>query len=604
MKPTRLFPALTVALLVSASLPAIGHANTLTVTDITVEGDNGFKLVVPTIEVTDGNLDEAAIRGLVTSAEQLAALDAASLRIPEIIMSYAMPGVGETTWEATTIYRDLELKDVKDGIAGAAALGGIETVGAPNSSVFSLGKMSTDRLDISALLGLNGIGSANADAAMRPVYENFELDGGTISGPLLHCTIRGASADGLSARPLKGTQQELMQYTTEIAAAEANGQTPPMDALLGAVRYYADVLTAFEASATEFGGFNCTGGRPDQLLAITAGPSSLGAIKPGIYPSMSLNDLRVDIPNQGWLELGNVTWKTMDMGDALETLTGTGEELNEAWLAANWRKLLPAVEGFSISGFAMDIADEANSSQRLVAGIDAIDLTLADYTDGIPTSVSTTGNGLRLAWPETPGQDLLGLGIDEIDLDFALASQWDQKARTISLENVALTANGLGGISLSGTIANAGPELFSYDANVANAALAALTVTELKIDIENAGMVPLAIAAAATEQKVQPEELRLTLSGMAQALPLAVLGATPDATGLGQSLGAFFNGAPNLSITLTSTDPAGIGLAELMAAEKDPSILKDKVRIMAEASGQSQPFTYPDVASMPANSKS
>src|SRR5690606_2048542 len=75
-------------------------------------------------------------------------------------------------------------------------------------------------------------------------------------------------------------------------------------------------------------------------------------------------------------------------------------------------------------------------------------------------------------------------------------------------------------------------------------------------------------------------------------LPIATLGPTEEATALGEALRAFIDGAPNLKLTLTATDPAGIGLAEFEAAQQNPALLAGKLRIVAEA-GDEPPGAAP-----------
>lgn len=589
--------ALPFALLLSVSLPPLAHAGTLTVTDITLSGDNGMSLTVPTIEAVDSNLDEATIRSLLSpdsagSIARLATLDATKLRIPEIIISHEVQGIDGEAWPLVTTYRDIELSNVKDGVADIAAIAAIEMKGAPNGTVLSFGEMSTSALDLGALLGFYGLAASNAADEMRPVYKDFTLSGGSITGPLMNCTIAPASGDEFRARPVNGTLDDLARHLSDLQAAAAEGRSPSSASVVAVVNYYADLLTSFSSSSTDFGGFTCSAG---DGVTVAAGPFQIGAIEPGIAPSVSFNDLRLQVANHGSVELANVTWKSADLNGPIDALRDAGKGLNSAWLEANWRRLIPAFDGFSISGFAIDMPGELDPTLPLVAGIDAIDLSLGGYSDGIPTRVAATGRGLRLTFPDGKMKSDYGsIGISGFDLDFDLTGQWDQAARTVRVERLGMSDNGLGGVSVSGTIANAGPELFSTDAGAANAALAGLTVTAVTLELDNAGIVPRLIAAAAAEQQTTPEALRQALSGLAQAMPLAVLGATPDATSLAGALGAFLDGAPHLSITLTSTDPNGIGLAELMAAEADPSVLKGKVRVTATASGEKQAFVYPD----------
>ena len=96
MKPRMRVSILTLSLLATTAWTGIAAAETLTVTDIETKGEGGLELRVPTIEAVDANVDEAAIRMLFTedfarSADMLAGLDAASIRIPELILEYDVP---------------------------------------------------------------------------------------------------------------------------------------------------------------------------------------------------------------------------------------------------------------------------------------------------------------------------------------------------------------------------------------------------------------------------------------------------------------------------------------------------------------------------------
>ena len=106
-----------------AGLPAGGAlAETLVVTDIAIPLGVPFAATVPSIEIVDGNLDEATVRAIFTGSEaaiaRLADLDAVSLVIPEITLVTSM-GVPDA--DSTTIYRNVRLEDVVDGVAARHA---------------------------------------------------------------------------------------------------------------------------------------------------------------------------------------------------------------------------------------------------------------------------------------------------------------------------------------------------------------------------------------------------------------------------------------------------------------------------------------------------
>ena len=595
------FRALAWAALTTVSLPTLALAQTLTVNDINYEGENGFKVAIPTIEATGTNLDEAAIRnlfggGLEAAAKTLSTLDAERISIPTLTVSTtaAIPG-GEPT---TTTYYDLELSGVSDGIATSATLGSAEVTGTSDTTV-QIGEMPAGLLDLGAIAGFYGY--AEPSEELKPVYSNFSIAGMEFAGPGFTCAIGETRADEFSARPLKGTLEEMMKWTAELEAAEKDGTTPSPEVLKAAILYYVDLLTAFQSSPTVVDGLNCSGEDDDKnAVTVTAGPLNIGGFNPGIYPEVSLDGLKIDVANDGWMEFGGFLWKDMNLTGPIDVIRANADNLTPDWFESNWRQLIPALAGFTIRGFAMDIPSEEPGSPRIQAKIGGLDLSLANYVNGIPADMVSSGSDISVTMPPESRPILSALGIDELVMGYGLAARWDQQTSTIVIDNVALTGQQLGGITMTGTIGNAGAQLFDSDPDVALAASMSMTVKDLTVSLDNQGFVPALIAFAALEQGQAPEALHVGFTGMAQALPLALLGATADAQSLSTALGAFFQGAPNLTIKLTAVDPNGIGLPELMAAQENPALLKGKVTITASADGPPLPFTFPDLSSLPA----
>src|SRR5690606_991007 len=92
-----------------------------------------YNLVIPSVEVTDGNLTEAQVRDLfrvesVNDLSKWAGITAGSLKIPEISMKYSMPAAtpGGTPIDETITYRDIELVDIVDGVAASTLISGAE----------------------------------------------------------------------------------------------------------------------------------------------------------------------------------------------------------------------------------------------------------------------------------------------------------------------------------------------------------------------------------------------------------------------------------------------------------------------------------------------
>ena len=600
MKTRTRFSILTLSLLATTIWTGLASAETVTVTDIEIKGDGGFELRVPSIEVVDANVDEAAIRSLfeqdfTKSADMLASLDAAAIRIPEIIVAYDVPNEAGETSRGQVVYSGFEMTGVEDGIASHAVVAGTEITGGTENGVIAMGAMATDHLDMGAILGFYGL-TPQASGGMRTIYENFVLEGGTVTSDAVNCVIGSASAETFKARPLKGTFTDLMKYSTELQRVEEDKQEPSPEAIAAVVDFYADMLTAMESSPTLFEGFSCEGTDDDgKEFVLSAGPANVGGMAPGIYPGFSLDNFAMEATD-GWFRLGNFTWKPMDIEDALENLAEAKGEINEKWLETNWRYVIPQIQGMSLTDLAMDVPGEG-SDARVQMSLDAFDISLGDFVNGIPATIRTSASGIEFAVPDDDeGKILRAMGIERLSVGYDLAATWNSEDKTIAIEQLAVSAGQLGSLKISGTLANAGRELFSERNEVVMAAAMGMTATDLTIEVENAGVLSLVIAAAAAEEKQSPESFQVVMAGMAQALPLAILGGSPDAIQLSNALGAFMAGTPNLTLTLTSTDPRGVGLAELMAAEENPAMLRDKVTIAAEASGEPVPFVWPEVA--------
>lgn len=592
-------------LLASTSLAGVAAAATLTVTGIEAKGEGGFELTVPTVEAVDANMGEGAIRalfseGFAAQASALAGLDAAAIRIPEITLAYDVPGTDGETTRGSVTYRGIELLDVADGIAQSARVEGADITGGTDDVVIALGPLTTDLLDIGGIIGFYGL-AADRPAEMRPIYENFAIEGGTLTSEAVNCTLGAAMAETFSARPLKTSFTDLLSVTSQLQAAEESETPASPEAIAAIIDFYADIFTAFESSPTSFEGFSCEGTDPDgKAFTLAAGPGRVDGFSPGLYPAISLDNFAIEAED-GWFRLGNFTWKTMDLEDAIENLSAAGGEIDEEWLAANWRGLLPGIEGFSLAGLTFDVPDTSTGGGgRVAAEVASLDLTLGDYVNGIPATIASTGAGINVPVPTgADGAALRAMGLDTLSMDYGIDARWNRDQRTITIDRLALAGDQLGGITISGTLANAGEELFSEREEVMLVAAMGLTATEITIEVENAGALSLMLAAAAAEEKQDPKTFQVAAAGMAQALPLALLGGTPEALGLSNALGAFLNGTPNLKLTLTAVDPAGISLPELMAAQENPALLKDKVSIAAEANGEPVPFVFPTGAEAP-----
>ena len=504
---------------------AIGSASaeTLSVTGIT-QGTSGsvYELSVPSVEVVDGNINEGAVRGLFTGApgalDALATLNAKSLTIPEIKISY--PSYVEGAGPSTVTYRDITLTDVTNGVAAAAHIGGADFSGA-ESVTGTFGEMSVGRFDLAAMLGFYGLTTAPAAGTeMKEVYTDFKFSGGSLkAGDVFNCTFGTGELGGFSARPLQHNFAEVNNLVMEAEAAQKAGTEVAPETVDKLVRFYADMFTAFSSTPMTFTGFDCSGkdekGNP---LTVASGPITIGGFEPAIYPAISLDDFDMTVENDGFLKFGNFTWKKMDFTAAVAAIEAAAK-LDEAYFTANWRKLVPALDGMSLADLSIDVPDPEAEGKRITGTLGAFDATLGNYVNGIPADIALSLSNFILPitaeMTDLPVADLLARGVDQLDISLGTKLAWDQASSTIKVDDVLIDMGALGRVNLSGTFGNATEALFGDNTDQATLAAMMLTLRDVTIEVEDRGMGSLAFAAGAKEAGQSEASFRTAVAGMA-----------------------------------------------------------------------------------------
>jgi len=605
--------------MLATGAPTGALAETLTVTDIVPSDAQLYTLSIPTVEVTDGNLTEDEIRELFQIAtlddlSKWASISAKSLKIPEITVTYSIPtGATPTaTMEETVTYRDIELTDIVDGVAASTQIGGADVVaggiastdGKSGSMNMTFGKMASDRFDIGAMLGFYGLGGgeAAASAEMKEIYENFTFEGGSFSvgsddSEVVSCTFGSAEAGRFLARPLKTSMADLQAVVTRVQEAQTTtppGAPNPAD-IKTLVSFYTDMLTAFSSDPMTFAGFDCSGTDPmtSKTFTIAAGDIDVGAFEPAIYPSLSLSDFGFE-SDEANLTFGNVTWKPMNLQGPIDALNGAAA-LDESWFAANWRKLIPAMDGLSISNVSFDMPNPGMPDARTQGTAGLFDITLGKYINGLPSEIAFALDDATLPLPPElaagpAAAALAARDITQVTSDTHVKLHWDEATNTIVLDEILSDADEFFRIAITGNIGNATPELFGSDEQAAMTAGLGLTVKDLTLDIEDRGFYGMMLAISSAEGGQPLQATRTALSGMVQGMTLAILGSDESSLAAAGELGKFLSGKNSkVSITLTAKDGAGLSLADLSALEKDPTVLAGKVTVTAVASGDPVP---------------
>lgn len=561
--------------------PAAENPIAATTSEITVD--------IATIDAVGSNVDEDTLRAIfsgnvVDNADALAGLTADSITIPEITLNATTTIEGETT-EATVTFSNLVLTDVTDGTAASVSLAGM-SLDAGDEGSGQFGPLSASSFNIGGVLGLYGLVEAGEQTELETIYADLTFEGGSFEAPEASCTIGSMTAAEFKARPLGYSFADIMALAESLEAQEDDASPELVGA---ALRMYADIFSAFESSPTTFKGFDCSGTDDEgRAISFSIAGMSMGGMSPGIYPSVSLDGLDVTVENDGSIQVGNITFKEMDLSAPIAAIQGAPEAIDEAWFMANARALIPAFAGFSFSDVVVDVPDPDADGERIKASIGAFDLSLAEYLNGIPTDVLTTASNILVSLPQDTDdeqmQQLIALGVTEIDAGFTIDASWNEADNAIAVDEISITGANLATVKLAGTIANATEALFGIDENAALAAAMSVAISNLKLDVTDSGLSDLILTAVSAEQGSDPATMRPVFAGLAEGTVVGLLAGAAEAQKVGAAINSFVSGkAKYLTIEMTAKEEPGLGFMDFMAAEDDPTVLIGKVTIDASA---------------------
>ena len=538
-----------------------------------------FEIKVPSVDAIDSSMSADQIKDVFTSnflshADQLAALNATSITIPEL--TFAITVEGET---ANITYRDIVLDNIKDGLAAKVSIASGTSVSQGETTTYNA--ISAAGFDIRRLLEFTGIVKGDPAAALKPIYTTGTSAGSSQSGPLYSCTFGGSTSTGFEARPVAVTFGDVLGVIEKFK----DNSEPPPEAINTLVSYGIDLFRAFRGGGGTVGAVDCNVPGDTPVTIKVAGASS-GDFESGVYPEIKVGEIAVDAGALGNGSLGEFVLKPIDFNPTLDGLESAGGKLDDDWFEQNWRRIIPSMKGLSVSNFALDaINPDDPSAARVKAKVASFDISLDRYLAGIPTDVSLKASGVEVPLPQDSTDPqvmtLLAAGITGVNMGFDATAAWDEAAKAINVKSLALSMADLGSMSISASVGNATEQLFAADPNVATAAGFALTVKDVTINVTDDGLGEIVWPLAAAEQgQTDVAAYRTQMAGFAEGLAIQLIGPTDAARQLGAALGEFVTGGKGaITINIKAKDPNGIPMAMFMAAQNDPSILAGQVDV-------------------------
>jgi hypothetical protein len=567
---------------------ALAQAADTTLENVTVTfGAITYRL--PSITFSGASLSRAELTSLFDAAAgepvgpRLSRLSAREIRIPEVRIEQELGGAKQVT-----VYRDVVARDVVNGRVAAVTSAGASldfTGGKTGSGKGSAGQLVVRDLDLAYAAALYGQKAGVQPAEARTVYGAFSLDNLEISDAEgAQVRIARMAGKDFRARPAAESWAEAMRIMGEAQDLE-KASPGERSRLMGVL---VDLFDSFEIGSSEATGIEVRDRKAkDQAVGRIARIAFTGG------GANQVADARVEgleiVSSNGTARIATIAFTGFSFRETLQGLKDLSEKPVDKADAADLRKLVPTIGTMRLSGLDFDVPNEASKAvkpENIRFGIKDIEVTADKPVNGIPTNLRLAVENVTFAVPpnsqEEGFKDLAAMGYGKLDLSMVTAASWNEPGNELVVREVSVRGADMGSAVLRGVLANVGRDVFNPDSAVAAIALMGATAKNLHLTIENKGLFERVIAQEGKKQKKSPEDLRREY-GMAAAVAVpAMLGSSSQAKAVGQAVARFVAKPGRLTISATTKDPAGLGIADFVATP-EPAALLDKLDITATA---------------------
>jgi len=219
-----------------------------------------------------------------------------------------------------------------------------------------------------------------------------------------------------------------------------------------------------------------------------------------------------------------------------------------------------------------------------VVPIDAVEITTGDVVDGSPRELSIAADGIGVEVAKLSDDDMRAqlqrLGYDTFKLSFVVAGGWDADEETLSIDDLSISGDTVGSLSISGTFGGLTEEVMKQlraDGNDDQKMqlLQGLTVDDLEISFENRSVVNRYLDAQAKDAGTTPEALVEQFTPVIPEM-LKMIGNPDFEAKVAAAATAFLKSPAN--ITISASPDTGVPIAQLvgtvmMAPQTLPTIL-------------------------------
>jgi hypothetical protein len=566
-----------------------------------------FRLDIPRMEVFGTALGETELRAILTTmpatgplSGALARLEAERVVIPEARMTQAS-GIGAQT----IVYSDIVLGGVRSGVIGTMAVGattGAVTDPQAGEVRYTVGKASGEAIDLPQIARTLTERAAPAGEPLKPLFAALTYNDYRIRLPNDAGEVTVARVVNRDARARPGAEP-LTTLLAEIMALPQDGQNRSNNSTDGGgssgqpsaeeLRTIARALRLFDHF--QYGVVDVEGVEARFNDGTQSGRIAMRQARFSDVDGQSGFAMAGLLAEGGGARIALAEFEARDFAFA-PAIAALAEMIEAGDLDAvtdQLGRLIPKLGTLRLKGFEVE-APEALTGRRtrgtpqmLRAAISGAEIAVGAQREGVPTAIRFSVDGLDVPLPanstDTGVRDLRAMGLTSLNLSWLADLAWRESDNALDIRSLSISGRDLVTASLTGELANVTADAFSLDTALAPVAWLGATARRATLSIENRGLFEKVLANEARKAGKSPDTLRRELGAAAAVGLPTLLGASDGARTLTNALARFVARPGRLDVDIASRNPAGLGVADVMASLERPQALFERLEVKAAA---------------------
>ncbi|TDR93601.1 hypothetical protein [Enterovirga rhinocerotis] len=576
-------------------LPTAAHAQATEVVLQNVRLGSGLMVFeAPRVIVRGTRLSQADLTRLLDPAspepliDRVMKLEADEILVPELINVVESPQVKQRT-----VYRDVSFKSIAGGRVASVTSPSSTFEGSQAGEAVkgSMGRMALADLDVGGTVRAFTAKAAPGET-LRRLHGAFSIDDVVIDDSKgIKTRVGRMTGSGLSAKPTRVGWLGTMEI---FAAAEASKAKPKSDAARAALEATGDLFESFSMGDAEATDISIEARIPDDDMEFEGRIRRFAYAAPKDGRGGEFSAEGLDFGNKdGRVKYDRIAFGGLDMRPAIEAFKEIGTRPDQTPSVATLRNLMTMMSSVRLEGLDVDIPAQepspnlrAENAERIRVGLGRFEITAEKPVNGIPTDIKFAIRDLSSPIPPNPTNDGIAtvaqLGYDRVDGSFGLSLAWDEAKQEIAIRELTVDGKDMGSASIRAMLGNVVRDVFDPDTAVAQVALMSATAKSVEIAVDNRGLFERFLAMQAKRQKRSVEDIRREYGTTAAIGIPVILGSSPGAKALAQSISKFIAKPGKLRITAKARGDAGFGIADF-ASNPSPAGVLEAIDITASA---------------------